>query len=101
MANGKEERPQCVRCGKLGMKDDLYCTGCGAPLVNRCMYAGDLLNDPCNYVNEKTAAFCARCGSYTAFWKAGLVYTPYPENKVFHVDELEEMKWFLHPFFAD
>lgn len=101
MANGQKDNPVCVRCGKPGQKDDQYCTGCGAPLVNRCLDPGSLLGDPCSHVNDRTAAYCARCGSFTAFHKAGLVFSPYPENKVLAVDELDEMNWFLHPFFAD
>jgi RNA polymerase subunit RPABC4/transcription elongation factor Spt4 len=70
-------------------------------VVNRCLGAGQLLGEPCNYVNEDSAAFCTRCGSHTAYHQAGLVFTTYPENKVLQKDEVDEMNWFFHPFFYD
>lgn len=77
-----------------------YCPNCGAPVSNRCMDPGGLLDDPCGHVNEDQAAYCVRCGSYTAYHKAGLLFGAYPENKVLKKDELEEWNWFSHPFFT-
>jgi hypothetical protein len=67
--------------------------------VNRCTDPGGLLHEPCNHVNEATAIFCSKCGSYTAFYKAGLLQTEYAENKVLQVDEMKEMDLFNSPFF--
>ena len=50
-------------------------------------------------MNEATAVFCSKCGSYTAFYKAGLLQTEYAENKVLQVDEMKEMDLFNSPFF--
>ncbi|GGG09856.1 zinc ribbon domain-containing protein [Paenibacillus abyssi] len=101
MADSKNDDRLCIRCGHLTEKKDMYCISCGAPVTNRCLSVGTLLGDPCSYVCNEQTAFCPRCGSHTAFYQAGLVSSPYPENKVLQTDELDEMNWFNHRFFLD
>ncbi|KIL37353.1 hypothetical protein SD71_01360 [Cohnella kolymensis] len=101
MASDNKEKPgNCIRCGYSYKKGSQYCAECGAPVVNKCLDEGDLLRDPCGCVNGEDAAFCSQCGCATAFNRAGLVTSPYPENKVLQTDEMGEMKWFYHPFFS-
>jgi hypothetical protein len=95
-----DSRRTCIRCGCTGEPSDLYCTECGAPIVNRCMREEGLLNEACGHINPDHAAFCAKCGAETAFRRAGLIHTPYTENPVFYRDEASEFSIFNHPFFA-
>jgi RNA polymerase subunit RPABC4/transcription elongation factor Spt4 len=95
------EAKACIRCGTGYEKGQRYCSFCGAPVVNRCTDPGDLLGDPCGNVCKEDQAFCPKCGSITAFNKAGLLHSPYRENKALYVDELAEMNWFSHPFFQE
>ncbi|WP_274363483.1 hypothetical protein [Paenibacillus thermotolerans] len=99
MADANEKGNPCLRCGYEPDKKDQYCVACGAPVVNRCMDEGGLLNEPCNNVCGPNAAFCPKCGCKTAFNKAGLVPSPYPENQVLARDETQEMNLFSHRFF--
>jgi len=100
MANSKDRR-FCIRCGNMAGEKDSYCVSCGAPIINRCLNPGGLLGEPCGHINNEYSAFCAKCGSHTAYYRAGLVHSSYGENKVLNKDELDEMEWFSHPFFAD
>ncbi len=90
----------CVRCGYSFNKGSSYCASCGAPVINRCCDTGTLLDDPCDNVCGPQDVFCPKCGSATTFVKAGLLHTPYYENKVLQEDELAEMNWFSHRFFG-
>lgn len=93
------EEHNCVRCGSAVTKGSSYCASCGTPFKNRCCDIGTLLGDPCGNVCGPQDAFCPKCGSITTFVKAGLLHTPYYENKMLQEDELEEMNWFSHRFF--
>jgi len=90
----------CLRCGAVFEEGSHYCTRCGAPVVNRCTDPGDLLNDPCGHICGFQDAFCSKCGSETTFKKAGLIHSPYTENKVLYKNNLDDMNWLLHPFFT-
>ncbi|HUC92755.1 MAG TPA: hypothetical protein VMS09_12085 [Paenibacillus sp.] len=100
MADSKAKTRACIRCGGIVQAEHQYCRSCGAPAVNRCMDAGGLLAEPCGHVNDDQSAYCVRCGSYTAYHKAGLLFADYPETKVLQKEEFEEWKWFSHPFFT-
>lgn len=89
----------CLRCRHTPGEKDKYCTNCGAPLINRCTYDGGPLGEPCNKINSKHAVFCADCGSYTTFYKSGLLETAYMENNN-HATELENFKHFTNIFFT-
>ena len=99
MANGDVAKQSCLRCGAQYGKGEAYCGNCGAPVVNRCLYQGSLLGEPCGYVNPPGARYCVKCGSQTAYHKAGLLHSTYPENKALEVDEMADMDWFDHKFF--
>jgi hypothetical protein len=94
-----QQKRRCIRCGCLGEPSAHYCIECGAPIVNRCMRGEGLLHDACGHINPDNAAFCAKCGWETAFRRAGLLVSPYPQNPVFFEDEASEMEIFNHPFF--
>lgn len=100
MPPANQEKGTCIQCGCRYNKGSQYCVECGAPVVNKCLDEGDVLRDPCGCVNGEDAAFCSKCGSITAFNKAGLRTSPFQENKVLQTDEMAEMKWFSHPFFS-
>jgi hypothetical protein len=96
------ERKYCVRCSHRAGEKDKFCTQCGAPLENRCTNDGGPLGDPCEKICDRNAAFCPACGCYTSFYKAGLVHTVYPaENKDLIQNELDEYRYFSHPFFTN
>lgn len=99
MPAATEEKRYCIQCGYRYKKGSQYCVECGAPVVNKCLDEGDLLRDPCGYINGEDAAFCSQCGCITAFNKAGLRPSPFQENRVLQTDEMSEWKWFSHPFF--
>jgi hypothetical protein len=101
LASDKEQRKHCIQCGCVYDKNHRYCARCGAPVSNRCLDPGDALREPCGHVNGDDAAFCVKCGSVTAFNKAGLRPSHLPEAKVLETDELQEMNWFSHKFFMD
>lgn len=68
MENYKVE--ECLVCGETTDMDDydeLYCSGCGAPLVNTCS------NYNCKALLKSTAAYCKKCGSASIFLNAGIV----------------------------
>ncbi|MCC3373107.1 hypothetical protein [Cohnella sp. REN36] len=69
----KDPPEPCVRCAKLPGEKDKYCTGCGAPLVNRCFDEHGPLKKGCNAVNDRDAAYCAKCGEPTLFNLFGLL----------------------------
>ena len=92
---------RCVRCQLQAKEKDKYCRRCGAPLINRCTNDGGPFGDPCHKVNDEDAVFCAACGSYTSFYKAGLLEAGYPENKSLDADELNEFNHFQHKFFME
>ncbi|EXX85791.1 hypothetical protein BG53_07290 [Paenibacillus darwinianus] len=99
MADEKAKRRACLRCGRIVQAQYQYCPDCGAPVTNRCMDEGDLLDDPCGFINDDQAAYCVRCGSITAYNKAGLLFGAFPENKVLKKYDIDEWKQFSHPFF--
>lgn len=96
-----QEAKTCLRCGSEFKKDQQYCTYCGSPVVNRCCDPGTILRDPCTNVCDSHDLFCPKCGSKTAFYKAGILSAPYEENKVLEEDEFAEMDFFHHKFFLD
>lgn len=100
MADKKEEK-RCRRCGRTANKGDSYCGRCGSPVVNRCLGQGELTGEPCSHVNGEDAAFCTKCGSATAYQRAGLLSALHGENKVLSRDDWQEMQWFRHPFFTE
>lgn len=89
----------CFHCNYKAKEKDKYCTNCGAPLTNRCTNDGGPFGDPCKKVNEKSAVFCAECGSYTTFYKAGMLNTLYSDNKRFETNDLNDFMHFDHHFF--
>ena len=95
-----DENRACLRCGAIFKEGSSYCARCGAPVVNRCTDQGDLLNDPCGHVCGFQDAFCSKCGSETTFKRAGLIRSPWTENKALYQNHLDDMKWLLHPFFT-
>ncbi|MBB6669255.1 hypothetical protein [Cohnella nanjingensis] len=52
---------------------DKYCTDCGAPLVNRCFDEHGPLKKGCNFVNDREAAYCAKCGEPTLYNLFGII----------------------------
>lgn len=93
---------RCIRCNHTPDEKDKYCTHCGAPLNNGCSNKGGLLGEPCKKINHPQAIFCASCGSYTTFYKAGLLNTAYQENSVVKIEEdLEEIQDLSHRFFSN
>lgn len=92
----------CFRCGHYPDEQDRYCTQCGAPLKNTCTNRGGLLGEPCKKINHPQAIFCASCGRYTTFYKAGLLTTAYPESHDLQLEEeFEYLQELNHYFFKD
>jgi hypothetical protein len=91
----------CIRCGRISEEKHKYCIRCGAPLVNRCTNDGGLLGEPCNKINKQNAVFCMECGTYTTFYKAGLLHSNHAGVARPVEDELRSMNHFNHPFFED
>jgi hypothetical protein len=89
----------CPGCGQRFEKKERYCTSCGCPLINRCMFDGGPAGDPCGHINPPEAAYCEKCGSRTAFAQAGLLPAPHLEKKTLEEDDFSEFSWFEHPFF--
>lgn len=90
----------CFRCQHLPGEKDKFCVRCGAPLKNTCTNRGGLLGEPCKKINPPQAVFCASCGAYTTFYKAGILTSPYTESNLVHNEEdLEEMQDLSHYFF--
>ncbi|WP_157279773.1 hypothetical protein [Paenibacillus swuensis] len=91
---------RCYRCGHRPKEKEKFCTACGAPLLNRCSSDGGPLGDPCNKVNADSAVFCAHCGSYTNYYKIGMLHSLYGENKREERHD-PEFRHFEHKFFRD
>jgi len=64
---------KCLQCGtNTDNKDDneLFCSQCGAPVVNRCS------DYHCNKLLTESARYCKYCGSSSIFKNYGLLDTP-------------------------
>ncbi|WEG12004.1 zinc ribbon domain-containing protein [Pullulanibacillus sp. KACC 23026] len=77
MADDKDEKILCYRCGYSADKGDKHCVLCGAPLENLCMDEPGLVHSGCGAKNDPHAAFCKKCGHPTLFHHHGIV-TPHP-----------------------
>jgi hypothetical protein len=77
-AKAKSEPIQCIRCARISKEGDRFCANCGAPLQNRCFDEPGPLKKGCRFVNEPTAAYCAKCGEPTLFHIHGLIQPAYP-----------------------
>ncbi|MEG1256854.1 hypothetical protein [Clostridium sp.] len=67
--------PKCSLCGKYSDKNDVfevYCSGCGSPLINSCS------NYKCQHLLSSESAYCKYCGSKSIFLNAGLVTSKNP-----------------------
>ncbi|AHD05287.1 hypothetical protein ERIC1_2c02230 [Paenibacillus larvae subsp. larvae DSM 25719] len=71
--NKKAQLDPCIRCHKIPEETDRFCTGCGAPLQNRCSDEPGLLKKGCTHLNPRSAAYCSKCGLPTTFKLYGLV----------------------------
>ncbi len=61
---------KCLKCGYTTDPEDdeeLYCSACGAPLINRCS------DYTCGITLQPTAAYCKKCGAESIFLNWGLV----------------------------
>lgn len=65
----------CLKCGtETNMEDyeELFCSKCGSPLVNRCS------NYTCNKMLKEDALYCKHCGSKSTFKNYGLLEKDVP-----------------------
>lgn len=66
----------CLQCGAETDpkdEDELFCSSCGAPLVNRCS------NYECDKLLKEDADFCKYCGSSSIFHNYGLLKNTSPK----------------------
>jgi len=66
----KYKLKNCLNCEKssdLEDLDELFCQGCGSPLINRCS------DYKCDNILPAEAAFCKYCGSQSTFFNLNLV----------------------------
>lgn len=60
---------KCLKCGATTDPDDeeeLFCSKCGAPVVNRCS------DYNCSKILKEDAQFCKYCGASSIFKNYGL-----------------------------
>lgn len=70
---------KCLRCGYTTNPDDkeeLYCSDCGAPLINSCSNYG------CGITLPPTAAHCKKCGTASLFLNWGLISSKSPDAPI-------------------
>lgn len=63
---------KCLKCGTetdVKDKEELFCSECGAPVVNTCS------NYHCQEFLSEKAKFCKYCGSTSVFYNYGLLGT--------------------------
>lgn len=61
---------KCLKCGRETHRDDndeLFCTGCGTPVINRCS------NYECYEVLDELSAYCKYCGNKSTFLNLTLI----------------------------
>lgn len=66
---------ECLNCGSKtdpNDEEELFCSKCGAPVVNRCS------DYNCNKLLKEDAAFCKYCGSSSIFKNYGLLNNTSP-----------------------
>ncbi len=67
---------KCLKCGAETTPDDeeeLFCSKCGAPVVNRCS------DYNCDKTLKEDARFCKYCGSSSIFNNYGLLDNTAPK----------------------
>lgn len=80
----KLKAKKCLQCSALTDTDDteeLFCSKCGAPVVNRCS------NYECDELLKEDAKFCKYCGSTSIFYNYGLLIDN-PPKKLEDTDDL-------------
>lgn len=69
---------KCLQCGaetNLNDNEELFCSKCGAPLVNRCS------NYSCKKFLKENDKYCKHCGSASTFNNYGILdFPPFPLN---------------------
>lgn len=63
---------KCLQCGaQTDIKDEkeLFCSECGAPVLNKCS------DYDCQEILNENAKFCKYCGSASIFYNYGLFQT--------------------------
>jgi RNA polymerase subunit RPABC4/transcription elongation factor Spt4 len=68
---------KCLKCGAetdSNDEEELFCSKCGAPVVNHCA------DYNCVKLLKEDAKFCKYCGSSSIFNNFGLLDTDAPKN---------------------
>ena len=75
---------KCLCCGKdsdITDKDELFCQGCGKPLINKCS------EYDCSEILSQDAAFCKYCGGRSIFLNLNLVKSTVTSEPDFYIPD--------------
>lgn len=68
---------KCLVCNSetdINDDEELFCSKCGAPIINRCS------NYECSKLLKEDAKYCKYCGSSSIFYNYGLLGSSAPLN---------------------